>query len=136
MGKRMPRHWSIPHSLPLSFQKKWPRSIRCIEKSLVERKRGICMTEQKHILIVDDEELICEFCVRVLKPQGHSVEIAKDAEEAMGCFEKWVFDLLIADYRMPGVLNGLQLGREIMRRFPQTQLILMTGFPTLDNAME
>lgn len=74
-------------------------------------------------------------CVRALTPLGHSMETASDAEQAITCFEKRAFDLLIADYRMPGKWDGLALGQEIKRRFPQTQLILMTGFPTLENAI-
>jgi DNA-binding response OmpR family regulator len=90
---------------------------------------------QKRILIVDDEELIREICVRTLAPLGHRVETAENAEQAIVCFERDAFDLMITDYRMPGALDGLALGKEIKRRFPQTQLILMTGFPTLENAV-
>ncbi len=90
---------------------------------------------QKRILIIDDEQPIREVCVRTLTPLGHSVETAENAEQAIACFERHPFDLVVTDYRMPGALDGLALGREIRRRFPETQVILMTGYPTLENAV-
>lgn len=89
----------------------------------------------KRILVVDDEEPIRQICLRVLTPLGHQVEIAKSAQEAVQCLEKKEFDLLITDYRMPGELDGLGLAQHTKRQFPKTQLILMTGYPSLENAV-
>jgi DNA-binding NtrC family response regulator len=91
--------------------------------------------EKKRILIVDDEEPVRTICARTLAPLGHSVEVAANAEEALACCEKETFDLVITDYRMPGTMDGLALGQSIKRRYPQTQIILMTAFPAVETAV-
>jgi DNA-binding response OmpR family regulator len=93
------------------------------------------MTVPQRILIVDDEETIREICVRALAPLGYAVETAAQAQQAMSCFQNGPFDLMITDDRMPGSMGGLVLAQEIKHRFPETRIILMTGFPTLENAL-
>jgi DNA-binding NtrC family response regulator len=88
------------------------------------------------ILVVDDEEVVRSLCARVLTPLGYGVETAADGSQALAWFEKQTFDLVITDYRMPGELNGLELGHTIKGRYPDTLIILMTAFPAVDNAVE
>lgn len=90
----------------------------------------------QRILIVDDEEVVRSLCSRLLTPLGYPVETAADGRQALACLEKQPFDLVITDYKMPGDLDGLELGLLIKRRFPGTQIILMTAFPAVDTAVE
>ena len=89
----------------------------------------------KRILIVDDEEVVRSLCTRVLSPLGYAVESAANGDQALALTAEMPFDLVITDYRMPGVLDGLELGRIIKQRRPGTQIILMTAFPAIDNAV-
>jgi len=91
---------------------------------------------QKRILVVDDEEPVRAICVRMLTPLGFAVETAANGDQAIACFEKQPFDLVITDYRMPGTLSGLALGHALKERAPQTRIILMTAFPAIDTAVE
>jgi DNA-binding NtrC family response regulator len=88
------------------------------------------------ILIVDDEQVVRSLCSRLLTPLGYTVETAENGRQALACFDPEPFDLVVTDYRMPGDLNGLELGQAIKERFPQTQVILMTAFPAVDTAVE
>ena len=90
----------------------------------------------RQILIVDDEEVVRSLCSRLLTPLGYSVETAADGHQALACLEKQFCDLVITDYRMPGGLDGLELGHAIKRRYPNTQIILMTAFPAVNTAVE
>jgi len=91
---------------------------------------------QKRILVVDDEEPVRTICMRMLTPLGYTVETAVNGEQALSRFDKEAFDLVITDYRMPGDINGLALGRAVRERSPHTQIILMTAFPAVDTAVE
>jgi len=94
------------------------------------------VSAQKRILVVDDEEVVRSLCTRLLTPLGYSVETAPDGPQALKCFEKQAFDLVLTDYRMPGGMNGLELGQSIKQKFSQAQIILMTAFPAVDTAVE
>ncbi len=92
-------------------------------------------TSLKRILIVDDEPVVRKLCVRVLQTAGYAVETATDSLQALAHLEKQTFDVVLTDYRMPGELNGLALAKIIKERTPQTHIILMTAFPTVDTAV-
>lgn len=96
------------------------------------------MANEKHksVLVVDDEEPVRAICTRMLAPLGYTVAIATNGEEALTLLDKRAFDLVLTDYRMPGQWNGLALGQVIKKRFPQTQIMLMTAFPAVDTAVE
>src|SRR5579862_9593684 len=90
----------------------------------------------KKILIVDDEEPVRTVCSRMLSRLGYAVETAINGDQAIVQIQKQSFDLVITDYCMPGVMNGVALGQAIRQIAPQTLLILMTAFPAVDTAVE
>ena len=79
------------------------------------------------ILVVDDQEIICELIAEHLSADGHRPVTASDSAEAFARFEAGGFDLLITDQSMPGV-SGEQLARKIKERSPGTHVIMLTGF--------
>ncbi len=84
--------------------------------------------EQKlRILVVDDQEIICELIAEYLKGDGHHVVTAVEGTEALAVFEREGFDLVITDHSMPG-MNGAQLAKAMKDRVPETKVILLTGF--------
>jgi DNA-binding NtrC family response regulator len=94
------------------------------------------MVADKHILIVDDEQSIREIMTDALERQGYRVKTAKDAEEALLCFEQTRFDLALVDMRMPGKMDGLDLLREVHQRWPAVVVIILTAYATMDTAIE
>ena len=80
-----------------------------------------------NILVVDDQEIICELIAEHLSADGHRPVTASDSAEAFARFEAGGFDLLITDQSMPGI-SGEQLARKIKERRPGTHVIMLTGF--------
>jgi CheY-like chemotaxis protein len=82
------------------------------------------------ILVVDDERVARRLLYRVLSEQGYRVFEAASAEEAMGVLElahRYVH-LIMLDVVMPGV-DGVQLGRRILDRWPPLRLLYMSAHP-------
>jgi len=90
----------------------------------------------KRILVVDDEEPIRTVCARMLERAGYAVETANSGDDALVLVEHHFFDLVLTDYRMPGLLNGVELGQAVRKQSPKTFLILMTAYPAIDTAVE
>jgi CheY-like chemotaxis protein len=61
------------------------------------------INSSRRVLVVDDDPLVSESLKQVLVFGGHAVEIVPGAAEALALFEPGKFDLVIADYRMPGM---------------------------------
>ena len=79
------------------------------------------------ILVVDDQDIICELLTELLTGDGHTVHSAADGPAALGIFRCEPFDLVITDQSMPH-MNGLQLGHAIKELSPETPVVLLTGF--------
>lgn len=87
-----------------------------------------------HILIVDDEQSICELLEITFRKEGHRVEVARDGESARRRLESQIFDIVISDIRMPGDsgVDILQFCKEIS---PSSYFLLITGVPTVETAI-
>ena len=79
------------------------------------------------ILVVEDEPIICEICLKVLTEQGYAVDIASNGHEGAARLEKQTYDLVIIDARMP-LMDGKQLYQHILQQYPQmADRVLMTS---------
>lgn len=86
------------------------------------------------LLIVDDERNIRSGLATFFESLGYEARSAASAHEARALIEQTPFDLVLTDYRMAEV-NGLELLAEIKQRHPQTLVILMTAYATVENAV-
>ena len=91
--------------------------------------------EPKNILIVDDESEMRVALETTLKREKFQLTCAEDGKQALEKMENNDFDLILTDVRMPK-LNGLELLRAVKERSPKTQVIMMTAYGTIDNAVE
>ena len=91
------------------------------------------MTAQ--ILIVDDEESIRFSLKRALERDGHDVAAATDGRQALHLMQHQVFDLILTDLKMDDV-NGVELMRQVQAISPDTAIIMLTGYATLESAIE
>jgi CheY-like chemotaxis protein len=81
------------------------------------------------ILIVDDEDLICELLSEVLSEDGHTTFTAHTGEAALCIIrEHPEIDLLFTDVRLPGAMNGLVLAAEAKRLRPMLSVLYATGY--------
>ena len=81
------------------------------------------------ILIAEDEDALRALVARALSTAGHEVLTAPDGGEALDCLarEEGRFDLLLTDIKMP-VMDGIALALATARDYPQTVILLMTGY--------
>jgi HD-like signal output (HDOD) protein/CheY-like chemotaxis protein len=83
----------------------------------------------KRILFVDDEQNILDGLQRMLRPMRHEWEMdfAVGGEKALETLSTRPFDVVVSDMRMPGI-NGAQLLDEVMKRYPETVRIILSGY--------
>jgi len=86
------------------------------------------------ILIVDDEDSIRTRCIQLLKRKSYCVKGASNGEQALSLLKKDNFSLVIADIRMPG-LNGIELLERIKEMNSETEVVMITGYGTIEDAV-
>lgn len=87
------------------------------------------------ILVVDDEQSMREFLQILLEKEGYEVALAPGGEEAIGQISKESFDLVISDVRMPKV-TGVEVLKYVKQNAPDTTVIMITAFASMDEATE
>src|SRR5499427_299225 len=92
------------------------------------------MADEK-ILVVDDEVGMVTLLRNYLTREGYDVTTAPSAEVALQVLEEHDLDVVLTDLRMPG-MGGMELVREIHASRPETQVLLMTAFGSIDTAVE
>ena len=87
------------------------------------------------ILLIDDEPAVREGIERTLRSAGYAVQTAATGEEGLTLARGGVFDVILSDMRMPGI-SGLDLLRQLRDSKIDAAFIIMTGFGTVDTAVE
>ena len=85
------------------------------------------------VLVVDDEPKLCDLLSSALSQNEIEVFTANNGLQALALLEQEAIDLVISDWRMPG-MDGPQLLAEIKIRFPQLPVIVMTAYSTVKNS--
>lgn len=93
------------------------------------------MSTSPLVLVVDDEAIARTNLVHVLEGQGLRAEAAGDGNEALALIERNEYDLVITDLVMQGA-DGLAVLSRVKELWPDTEVILVTGFPTVETAVE
>ena len=88
-----------------------------------------------HIVIIDDEPITLKQLRRILEKEGYSVAAFSSPQRALKHIEGKPCDLVISDVRMP-TMSGMELMSRVKSRFPETEVILITGYASLDGAVE
>lgn len=88
------------------------------------------MHDLKTILVIEDEPLLLEYVVDLLREFDYRVLPASNTEEALHYLKDSVYqiDLMFSDIRIPGGMNGLALAREAQNWRPGLKVVLTTGF--------
>jgi DNA-binding NtrC family response regulator len=87
-----------------------------------------------HILVVDDEEIVRESLLAWLEKDGYTVAVAPDGPSALEKVRERTWQILLVDLKMPG-MDGLAVLAEVHRLRPETSVVLMTAYATVDTAV-
>ena len=93
------------------------------------------MKPHAHILVVDDEINIRGALVTMLEKKGHQVRGVATAEEGLAQLEAVPAELVITDLRMPGI-GGMEFLRRLKDTWPDTEVVVMTAYGSIDTAVE
>ncbi|HET7729382.1 MAG TPA: response regulator [Usitatibacter sp.] len=93
------------------------------------------MGEAANILIVDDEEVVRRSYASALSGPRCRPQAARDGDEALSAMEREPFDVVLLDLRMPGS-GGLEVLAKMKRRWPDREVVVITGYPSVDSAKE
>jgi DNA-binding NtrC family response regulator len=92
------------------------------------------MDDKMTIMIVDDEKIVRESLFHWFTKVGHTVEKAASGFEALEKLEKNPFDLLFVDIRMPE-MNGIELLEKVKAEYPETIVIIITAYASIETAV-
>jgi DNA-binding NtrC family response regulator len=87
-----------------------------------------------NVLIVDDEPLICDTLAEYLTQEGFVVTTTADGETALGLARRQRFDVALCDVQLPGI-DGLELLEKLRKASPETFVLLITAFATVESAV-
>src|SRR5438445_5677990 len=87
------------------------------------------------ILIVEDDDNLRQVIQIQLAREGYETSSASSAEEAVTILDKSLFQLVLTDLSLPGV-SGIDLLKRVRLEYPETEVIVMTAFGTVQTAVE
>jgi DNA-binding NtrC family response regulator len=102
-------------------------SVRPAVRPVVARARNV--------LVVDDERTVCNSCKKILSQEGYNVEVALSGDEALKKVKGNRFDAVIADWKMPQI-DGIEIARRIKKENPDTAVIMITGYPSVESSIK
>jgi DNA-binding response OmpR family regulator len=88
-----------------------------------------------HILVMEDEASVAQGLQMVLSEEGYDVDLAMTGSGALNAFHQKGFDLLVADLRLPDI-DGMEVIRQVKETKPDTEVIVITGYSSIDSAVE
>ena len=87
------------------------------------------------ILVVDNEQRMCLLIKQSLELENYEVLTAFSGQEALNLIDGNFFDIVITDLKMKGI-DGMQFLTEVKKQSPKTEVIVITGFATMETAKE
>ncbi|MBU1565954.1 MAG: response regulator [Proteobacteria bacterium] len=92
-------------------------------------------TEKPRILVIDDEPRIREACQMVLEEMGFVVALALGGEQGLAMIKERHFDIILVDLMMP-ILSGFDVLSQVRENHPDTVVIVITGYATVEHSIE
>jgi len=87
------------------------------------------------ILIIDDEPAICRNCVKILSKMDYDVRYALNGHDALKMVDETIFDVVVTDLKMSN-LGGMEVLRRLKASYPETMVIVITGYASVSSAVE
>ena len=87
------------------------------------------------VLVIDDENVICDACHLVLTEKGHTVDRCLTGKTGLLAIDQAPYDLILLDMKLPDI-DGMEILKTVRDKFPATCVIVMTGYSTMSNAVQ
>lgn len=91
------------------------------------------MSEQRPMLVVDDEEVVCQACQRIFSRQGFQVEVSTDARHGLTMATEKDYAIILLDIKMPN-MDGIEFLEKLREKRPDVPVLIITGYPSIPNA--
>ncbi len=91
------------------------------------------MSQKRRLLVVDDEQVICQACRRIFTRQGFEVEESTDPRRGLTMAREGHYDIILLDIKMP-VMDGIEFLEKLRETKPDLPVLIMTGYPSIPNA--
>lgn len=105
----------------------WTASEKPYTDTIVSTDMSKPRISSRRVLVVDDEPFVCDAVKMMLTFDGHRVDTANSAKEALAMFEKSKYDLVITDYAMPS-MKGDELAATIKTLVPGQPIVMVTAY--------
>jgi len=89
----------------------------------------------KKILVIDDEAIVRASCDRALGNEGYEIKMASSGQEGLDFLEKEPFNIVLLDLKMPDI-DGIDVLNKITGTWPDTKVIMITGYSTVETAVQ
>ena len=99
------------------------------------KNKGNPPPEKIRLAVIDDEPIVCQRLRQIFRKGPFEIETFGEGEAALRRMAEQPFHLVLSDIRLPD-RDGLEVLKQIKKDFPKTQVILITGYATLDQAVE
>ena len=90
---------------------------------------------EARLLVVEDDEAQRDLVASVLRGEGYEVDVAQSAEQALEILERKTIDLVLSDWKLPG-LDGMALFERVREAYPRAAFVLVTAYGTITHAVE
>jgi len=90
--------------------------------------------DSAHVLVMEDETTVAKGLEMVLAEEGYQVFLAATGQEALQSFQQKPVDLLVADLRLPD-MDGMDVIKLVKDRWPQTQVVVITGYSSINSVV-
>lgn len=91
--------------------------------------------EAHKIMVIDDEDIVCKMTKAIFEEDGFIVETFTNSEPALARLREQTFDVVITDLKMKGI-DGMEVLKIVKTETPETKVIMITAFASLDAAIE
>ena len=91
------------------------------------------MADERKLLVVDDEEVVCQACRRIFSRQGFQVETNTDARQGLVKATENDYAIILLDIKMPN-MDGIQFLERLRQKKPDVPVLIITGYPSIPNA--
>lgn len=88
------------------------------------------------LALIEDDEGVRDYFKSVVSRMGHALLVAEDGPSGLKMLAKQSVDVIMSDLNMPGEPNGMALIRQIRKEFPETPIVVVSGYPTKDRLDE